>query len=276
MTDQDKHQPPEDAKPDFEEDPERAPSAEEGEQLLLQLDGFDGPIDMLLSMAQDQKLDLTQISILELANQYLDFIDNARNLRLELAADYLVMAAWLAYLKSRLLIPEEETTEEPSGEQMAEALAFQLRRLEAMRNASEKLMARPQLGYDFFPRGHADGVEIITKHIWDAGFYDLLSAYADIRQRSDSSIYEIRAFKLLSIDDALARMTKMLGSIPEEWLSLRALLPAGLREEEPLVKRSAVASTFGASLEMAKRGMIEIRQEETYAPIYLRRKVTEE
>jgi segregation and condensation protein A len=197
-------------------------------------------------------------------------------LRLELAADYLVMAAWLAYLKSRLLIPQDETAEEPSGEQMAEALAFQLRRLEAMRNAAEKLMARPQLGYDFFARGHADGVEIVTNHIWDAGFYDLLSAYADIRQRSDSSIYEIRAFKLLSIDDALARMTKMLGSIPDDWLSLRALLPAGLREEEPLVKRSAVASTFGASLEMAKRGMIEIRQDETYAPIYLRRKVTEE
>src|SRR5690606_21347004 len=110
--------------------------------------------------------------------------------------------------------------------------AFQLRRLEAMRNAAEKLMARPQLGYDFFARGHADGVEIVTNHIWDAGFYDLLSAYADIRQRSDSSIYEIRAFKLLSIDDALARMTKMLGSIPDDWLSLRALLPAGLREEE--------------------------------------------
>lgn len=276
MTDQDKHLPPAADITDFEEDPGRVMPQNDGEQLLLQLDGFDGPIDMLLRMAQDQKLDLTQISILELANQYLDFIDNARNLRLELAADYLVMAAWLAYLKSRLLIPEEETEEEPSGEQMAEALAFQLRRLEAVRNASEKLTARPQLGYDFFARGHADGVEIVTKHIWDAGFYDLLSAYADIRQRADSSIYEIRAFKLLSIDDALARMTKMLGSIPDDWLSLRALLPPGLRDEEPLVKRSAVASTFGASLEMAKRGMIDIRQDETYAPIYLKRKVTEE
>ncbi|TVQ84168.1 MAG: segregation/condensation protein A [Micavibrio sp.] len=268
--------PPE--QPEFEEDPARPPKdgADEGGQLLLQLDGFDGPIDMLLSLAQEHKLDLTQISILELANQYLDFIETARNLRLELAADYLVMAAWLAYLKSRLLIPEDDTSEEPSGEQMAEALAFQLRRLEAVRNAAEQLTARPQLGHDFFARGHAEGVEVVNRPVWDVGFYDILSAYADIRQRGDSRVYEIKAYKLMSIEDALARMEKMLGKIPKEWLSLRALLPAGLQDEDPLVVRSALAATLGATLEMAKRGELELKQDENYAPIYLRRKEKDE
>ncbi len=255
---------------EFEED-EKTQIDREG-QLLLALDGFDGPIDMLLSLAQEQKLDITQISILELANQYLDFIEKARNLRLELAADYLVMAAWLAYLKSRLLIKEEEESEEPSGEMMAEALAFQLRRLEMLRNVADKLMERPQLGYDIFARGYAEGIEVIQKPVWNVTFYDILSAYADIQQRAEASIYEIKAFKLISIDDALERLTKMLGDIPDSWLSLRALLPAGLKGEEPLVAKSMIASTFGASLEMAKRGELEIKQEGIYSPIYLRRR----
>ena len=255
---------------DFEEDKDVGQN--DGESLLLELDGFDGPIDMLLSLAQSQKLDITQISILSLANQYLDFIEKAHNLRLELAADYLVMASWLAYLKSRLLIPDDETTDEPSGEVMAEALAFQLRRLEMIRTASEKMTARSQLGYDIFARGYAEGIEIKNKPVWDVSFYDILSAYSDIQQRADSSTYEIKAFKLQSIDDALERLSKMLGDIPDSWLTMRALLPAGLNQEDPLVVRSMIASTFGASLEMARRGDLELRQESIYAPIYLRRR----
>lgn len=263
--------------PEFEEDPAPSDKVAAGEQLLLELDGYDGPIDMLLSLAQDQKLDLTQISILDLANQYLDFVDKARNLRLELAADYLVMAAWLAYLKSRLLIPEEENEDEPSGEQMAEALAFQLRRLESIRKAAEKLTERPQMGYDFFPRGHAEGIEIVINKVWDVGFYDILSAYADIQKRAGSSTYEIKAFKLMSIEDALDRLGKMLGKIPKEWLTMRSLLPAEAWDEDPLVVRSMISSTFGASLEMAKRGELELKQEDNYKPIYIRRReVTEE
>lgn len=266
-----------DAAAAFEEDPAPADKKAAGQQLLLELDGYDGPIDMLLSLAQDQKLDLTQISILDLANQYLDFVDTAQNLRLELAADYLVMAAWLAYLKSRLLIPEDEDEDEPSGEQMAEALAFQLRRLESIRTAAEKLTERPQLGFDFFARGHAEGIEIVTHKVWDVSFYDILSAYADIQQRDASGTYEIKAFKLMSIDDALARLTKMLGKIPEDWLTLRSILPTDVWDEDPLVARSMICSTFGASLEMAKRGDLELKQEDNYKPIYLRRrKATEE
>lgn len=252
----------------FEEDVivERA----EGEQLLLSLDGFEGPIDLLLSLARDQKLDITTISILALANQYLDFIDKAHGLRLEIAADYLVMASWLAYLKSRFLIPEvKENKAEPTGEQMAEALAFQLRRLEAMRKVSQELFERPQLGAHFFKRGMPEGLRTVSKAIYEANLYELFSAYGDIRRRKDSSVYKLEPVKLLSVEEAITRLTSMLGNIPGNWLTLTDMLPG--HGGNKLIARSALASTVGASLEMAKQGHIEIRQEALFAPIYVRK-----
>ena len=241
----------------------------EGEQLLLALDGFDGPIDLLLSLARDQKVDITRISILALANQYLDFIEQARGLRLEIAADYLVMASWLAYLKSRLLIPEvKENKVEPSGEQMAEALAFQLRRLEAMRKVAQDLFALPQLGIHVFKRGMPEGLRTVSKAIYEANLYELFSAYGDIRRRKESSVYKLEPVKLLSIEDAIERLTAMLGNIPGNWLTLSEIVPG--HGGSKLLARSALASTMGASLEMAKQGQIEIRQETLFAPIYIR------
>ena len=253
----------------------QTPPVPSGEQLLLELDGYDGPLDMLLGLARDQKVDLTQISILELANQYLDFVEKAKSLRLELAADYLVMAAWLAYLKSRLLIPQEDVTDdEPTGAEMAEALAFQLRRLEAMRDRGEQLLMRPQLGTHVFARGAPDGLSMISKSVHEAEMYDLLMAYGDIQARQEASTYTVEPFKLMSIEQALERIEVMLGRIPGDWMQLTQFLPGG-RDVDPVVKKSAIASTFGASLEMAKRGLIDIRQDGVYAPIYIRKTRTD-
>lgn len=241
----------------------------ESEQLLLYLGDFDGPIDMLLALARDQKVDLTKISILALATQYLDFIERARALRLEVAADYLVMAAWLAYLKSRLLIPQEESKQaEPTAQDLADALQFQLRRLEAMRKVSNDLFNLPRLGFNVFARGEPEGLrtEYIAKY--DMTFYDLLKAYGDIKQRQSNSVYKLNPVKLFSLEEAIDRMQAMLGKIPQEWVSLFMFLPGGLNDR--IVKRSAVASTFGGALEMAKRGLIHIQQEKNYAPIYIR------
>lgn len=244
----------------------------EGEQLLLALGEFDGPIDMLLSLARDQKVDLSKISILALATQYLDFVEKAQKLRLELAADYLVMAAWLAYLKSRMLIPQEDKkSAEPSAQDMADALQFQLRRLEAMRKVSNDLFNLPRLGFNVFVRGEPDGLK--TEYIpkYDMTLYDLLKSYGDIKQRQKNSVYQLKAVRLFSLEEAISRMEGMFGKLPQEWVSLFMFLPSGLNE--PIVKRSAVASTFGASLEMAKRGLIQISQEKNYAPIFIRKPV---
>ena len=254
--------------PQFEEDIIKERS--ESEQLLLYLGDFDGPIDMLLSLARDQKVDLTKISILALANQYIEFIEKARDLRLEIAADYLVMAAWLAYLKSRLLIPQEEQKQsEPSAQELAEALQFQLRRLEAMRKVANDLFRLPRLGYNVFGRGEPEGLHTSYISKYEMTLYDLLKAYGDIKQRQQNSIYKLNPVKLFSLEEAIARLESMLGKIPEEWVSLFMFLPAGLQEK--IVKRSAVASTFGGALEMAKRGLIELQQEKNYAPIFIRR-----
>ncbi len=253
---------------EFEEDLLKERS--ESEQLLLYLGSFDGPIDMLLSLARDQKVDLTKISILALANQYIEFIDKARDLRLELAADYLVMAAWLAYLKSRLLVPKEEQPQaEPTAQELAEALQFQLRRLEAMRKVANDLFLMPRLGYNIFARGAPEGLRTSYISKYEMTLYDLLTAYGDIKQRQQNSVYKLNPVKLFSLEDAIARLEQMLGKIPDEWVSLFMFLPAGLNEK--IVKRSAVASTFGGALEMAKRGLIHIQQEKNYAPIYIRR-----
>lgn len=250
---------------DFQ-DPPRAPADDAA--FVLQLDAYEGPIDVLLDQARDQKVDLTQISILALADQYLAFVERARQLRLELAADYLVMAAWLAYLKSRLLLPEEEESDEPSAAEMAEALAFQLRRLEAMRSAGGRLMARPQLGRDWFARGAPEPRLVVTNAVLDVSLYDLLKAYAGHKSRAQTGdTLHIRATELYSTDLALKRLTEMLGVLPG-WSTLASFLPQGITD--PLVARSAMASTFAASLELAKTGKVTLRQAKAFDDIYIR------
>ncbi len=249
----------------FEErDPE---VATHGGVLHLDLEGYEGPIDLLLDLARDQKVDLTRISILALADQYLAFVQQARKLRLELAADYLVMAAWLAYLKSRLLLPDMEDKEEPSGAEMAAALRFQLQRLEAMRNAGERLMARPRLGHEFFARGEEQPLVVVTKPTYQASLYDLLRAYARNAVRVEAASLTIESLNYYAVEDALLRLRGLLGDLPN-WRSILACLPAELQDEE--MRRSALASTFAASLELARQGEIQIRQDGTFGPIYLR------
>jgi segregation and condensation protein A len=248
----------------FEEDP--PVRAEPEGQLVLDLDGFEGPIDLLLTLAREQKVDLTRISILQLADQYLAFVAEARRIRLELAADYLVMAAWLAYLKSRLLLPEPDT-QEPTGEELAQALAFQLQRLEAMQDVGARLLARPQLGREVYGRGSPEGIRIVAKSIFDLSLYDLLKAYGEFKRREEFSTWRIAPTELYSIDEALQRLSDLLGGIPD-WTTLASFLPqtAG----RPLLQRSAIAAHFVASLELTKAGRIELRQDGVYNPIYLR------
>ncbi|MFO0997483.1 MAG: ScpA family protein [Alphaproteobacteria bacterium] len=242
-------------------------------QLVVSLEGYEGPIDVLLDLARDQKVDLTQISILQLANQYLDFIASAHNLRLEIAADYLVMAAWLAYLKSRLLLPQtEEETEGPSGEAMAEALRFQLQRLEAMREAAQRLMARPQLGVDVFDRGAPEGITVIAHRPFEVSLFELLKAYADQRRRTETRTLHIPPLlELYAVEDAMERLVTMLGGAGE-WRTLFSFLPVGLRD--PLMMRSALASTLSATLELVRTRKIELRQNETFGTIYVRKAQT--
>lgn len=238
-------------------------------QLLVDLDGFEGPIDVLLTLARDQKVDLTKISILQLADQYLAFVARARSVRLELAADYLVMAAWLAYLKSRLLLPVTETPDEqPSGQEMAAALAFQLRRLEAMQEAGVRLMARALLGRDVFARGAPEPVEVVTSVTFETKLYDLLTAYGAIRDKVEGHrALQIAPMELYSVELALERLRDQLGFMPD-WVSLSAFLPPGLKDG--LIMRSALASTFVATLELVREGKILLRQTSPYAPIFVR------
>ena len=249
---------------------------EEGDvdAFLLDIDGYEGPIDVLLEMARNQKVDLREISILQLVRQYLSFIERAKELRLELAAEYLVMAAWLAYLKSRLLLPQEkEEGAELTGEQMAEALAFQLRRLEAMRDAAQKLRERPQLGVNVFARGMPEGLRTRFQTHWQVSLYDLLKAYGDINRRKEYNTYELPIFNIMSMEEAADRLAKMLGNLPRTgphsvWTTLQSFIPENIKD--PLMLRSSVASTFTAGLEMAKQGKLEIRQDGAFKTIYLR------
>lgn len=241
--------------------------------LFLNLDGFEGPIDVLLQLARDQKVDLTQISVLQLAEQYLGFINQARRLNLELAADYLVMAAWLAYLKSRLLLPVDKEEEEQSPAELAEALRFQLMRLEAMQTVGEKLMARPRFGIDFFARGMVESAPIRVRPVYDVTLYELLRAYAEHRLRHDRQALRIEATHLYSVEEAVGRLRRVLGAMPD-WQTLLSFLPDGMRRGLHL--RSAIAATFAASLQLVKEGKAEIRQDGTFAPIYVRAKTGDE
>ena len=248
----------------FEEQAPRTPR--DDDQLQLDLEGFEGPIDVLLQLARDQKVDVTRLSILALAEQYLEFIREARQLRLELAADYLVMAAWLAYLKSRLLLPAPEDDEEPSGAELAAALKFQLQRLQAMQDAGARLMARPRLGSEIFVRGEPAPLRLVTTARYHATLYDLLKAYATNHVRVQASNLQIEPLNLYSIDEALQRLGNLVGAAPG-WRTLVSFLPADLRGG--LIWRSAVASTFAASLELCREGKLRIRQDGAFGPIYL-------
>lgn len=258
----------------FEEDPPRVPvEASEADALLLNIDGYEGPIDVLLELARNQKVDLLQVSILQLVRQYLDFMERAKALNLDLAAEYLVMAAWLAYLKSRLLLPRENNEVDPSAEEMAEALQFQLRRLEAMQDAAEKLMGQPQLGQQVFARGAPEGVQVRTKMRWDVKLYDLLKAYGDIKKRVEGQNYDLPVFNLMSMENAMSRLSRMLGQLPRKgmhsvWSTLESFMPEGIRSK--LYGRSALASTFTAGLELVKQGKLEIKQDGLFRPIYMR------
>ena len=250
---------------EFEDDNEFAPSSDH--RLVLDVDGFAGPIDVLLTLAREQKVDLTQISILELADQYLVWVAKLRQANLELAADYLVMAAWLAYLKSILLLPTSTDDEEPTGEEMAAALQFQLLRLESMQQAGEKLLARDQLGQDFFPRGNPEKFGYNLNGAFEASIYDLLKAYGEHTHRSNVRILRIELSDLYSTDDGLKWLTKMLGSMPD-WTSLLQFLPAEIKGD--LVSRSMVASALSAALQLTKQGELKIRQTETFGTVYVR------
>ena len=236
-------------------------------QLVVDVDGYEGPLDLLLTLARNQKVDLTRISILALVEQYLEFIAAARSLRLELAADYLVMAAWLAYLKSRLLLPEQKDDEEPTGEDLAAALAFRLRRLEAMREVASRLMARNRLGRDVFARGQPETASVDHKSVWTATIYDLLSAYANQRQRHSVTSVRVLRRSVWSLQEARALLIKLVGRIGE-WTPINSYLAEYLHDEKDWA--TVVASTFSASLEMVREGQVELRQSEPFSPVYIR------
>lgn len=247
---------------------ERAPD----EMLRVDLSGFEGPLDLLLALARTQKVDLAQISVLALAEQYLAFIAEVQKVRLELAADYLVMAAWLAFLKSRLLLPREEIREhEASPEEMAARLQFRLQRLAAMRNAAAQLFTRQRLGRDVFARGSPEGTRTIRERQFSAGIYDLIKAYADQRKRTTiKRAHVVKRRIVWSIKDARLRLERLVGQSPGQWLQLDLFIEQYL--PAPELGKTAIASSFGASLEMAREGLIEIRQEAVFAPIYMRRR----
>lgn len=238
------------------------------EALLVDVDGFEGPLDVLLTLARGQKVDLRRVSILQLAEQYLAFVSAARKLRIELAADYLVMAAWLAYLKSRLLLPPPDMEEGPSAEELAAQLAFQLERLEAMRTAAAQLMGRDQLGREMFARGEEEALNVTTDIEWTASLSDLLNAYSRIKTRDDYQPLHMKRAPVYSLDDAVKRLREMVG-ITVEWRVLATYIPSEWLST-PIRRKSALASHFAAMLELVKQGDAELRQDDTFGPIQLR------
>lgn len=240
------------------------------EALIVDVDGYEGPLDLLLTMARTQKVDLRKVSVLGLAEQYLVFVEKARKLRIELAADYLVMAAWLAFLKSRLLLPPDPSEEGPSGAELAAHLAFQLERLEAMRDAAARLMARDQLGRDFFARGVPERVSRVRRVSYTATLMDLMQAYARIRTKDEFRPYVMDRDAVMTMEEALERMRGLIG-YAGEWTDLMSYIPEGW-EIDPGRRRSAAAATFAATLQLVKEGQLDLRQGETFAPIQIRKK----
>jgi len=238
---------------------------EESETLTLDLDGWEGPLDLLLALARNQKVDLKQISILALVDQYLVFIDEAKTLRLELAADYLVMAAWLAYLKSGLLLPRDPEVE-PSPEELALRLQLRLERLNAMREAGARLMARDRLGRDVFARGAPEGLRTVRKALWQAEIYDLIAAYGRISARSRPVMHVVAHRAVMTLDEALTRVSRLVGTMIE-WSTIESFLPEGA---VGVFRKSALASSFVAALELARQGRLVMQQKSPFAPLYLK------
>jgi segregation and condensation protein A len=233
----------------------------------VDLDGFEGPLDLLLELARRQKVDLSRISVLALVEQYLAFVEAARKRRLELAADYLVMAAWLAYLKSRLLLPAPPQAAEPDAAEMAEALAQRLRKLEAIRRAAGLLLARDRLGRDVFGRGEPEAIEVARRSLWETNLYDLLAAYARTAQKRARSSVRFKAREVWSLAEARDALARLVG-LSLDWTAFDDwLIEACL---DPAMRRSARASSFSASLELVREGKIEIRQDATFAPLWIR------
>jgi len=259
---------------DFDAPVRVKPEAEEldPDALIVRLEAYEGPLDMLLDLARRQKVDLRQISVLTLVEQYLLFVEEARQRKLELAADYLVMAAWLTYLKSRLLLPkQEEEGEEPTADEMAARLAFQLQRLEAMREAADKILELPQRGINFFPRGNPEGVRVVRTTEWNADIYDLLKAYTSQRVKAVDATIKYTPPKVFQIEAARERLGRILGDIPD-WTDLTSLW---MDQEVDAPRSSIIASAFNATLEYAKAGQIDIRQGGAFQPLYLRKRAGE-
>lgn len=248
---------------------EDAPSA--AEALIVDVAGFEGPLDLLLALSRTHKVDIAKISIVALVDQYLSYISEAQKLKIEIAADYLVMAAWLAYLKSRLLLPKEkDLSGDIPAEEMAQRLAFRLMRLEAMRNAMAQLMTRKRLGHEIFARGMPEISKTVRETQWTAEIYDLLKAYAEQRRRTVKVVHVVKLRKVWSIKEARGRLEKLVGASAGNWAQLDMFLEQYLPKGEET--RTAMASSFGATLEMAREGLVELRQDEAFAPIYMRRR----
>jgi segregation and condensation protein A len=249
--------------PDADDNWDGPAAPADGEALYLELDVWEGPLDLLLDLARRQKVDLRAISILALVDQYIAYIERAEALKLEIAADYLVMAAWLAYLKSALLLPKEEQ-EDPSPEELALRLQLRLQRLGAMREAAARLLARDRLGRDVCA---PEGLRVVRKNAWSCDWYSLISAYARVKARTEPVVHMVRERPVMTLDSALDRVSAMLG-VRLDWMELRDFLPP---HAEPRLRRSALASSFVAALELARLGRAEMRQEEVFGPLHLRR-----
>ena len=245
---------------DFEERPIR-----QSDELNLTLDGWEGPLDLLLNLARVQKVDLAQISILQLVEQYLTYLGEARALKLEIAADYLVMAAWLAYLKSCLLLPKDPE-EHPSPEEIALRLQLRLQRLDAMREAGARLLGRDRIGRDVFPRGNPEGLRLVRKSAWQVRDFDLFAAYGVVRARTQPAMHVVHARSVMTLDEAIERVAKMIG-MALDWTLLENFLPV---TDDLQLRRSALASSFLAALELARRGRLDIAQDAPFAPIRLK------
>jgi segregation and condensation protein A len=236
------------------------------EALNLNLDGWEGPLDLLLNLARAQKVDLHQISIHALVEQYLAYLEQARELRLEIAADYLVMAAWLAYLKSCLLLPKDPTVD-PSPEELALRLQLRLQRLDAMREAGARLMGRDRLGRDVFQRAAPEGLRLVRKSAWQASAFDLFAAYGRVKARTQPALHVVAHRAVMTLEDAIARVSALLGKALD-WTTLEAFLPV---TTDPAYRRSALASSFVAALELARQGRLELDQDEAFADLRVRR-----
>ena len=242
-----------------------APPPVEEDRLTVDLGSWEGPLDLLLTLARSQKVDLREMSILALVDQYLAYINDARALKLEIAADYLVMAAWLAYLKSGLLLPKDPEIE-PSPEELALRLQLRLERLNAMREAGARLMARDRLGRDVFARGAPEGLRVVRKAKWDSGLFDLIQAYGHIKARAEPPLHIVHQRNVLTLEEAIDRVSRLVGSMVE-WTVIHRFLP---ESDDPQFRKSALASSFVATLELARQGKIALRQDDAFAPLYVR------